>query len=634
MKKILYPILLTLILAFNISLAEKVLYVDLQVKAYLSSQPDRPQILEERTIRLIDDLETSAFLANFTLTLKPKIIDHATARIRADWLGLPPDLEKGFKEVPVEFQKNSTWLEVGEIKGKDELSFKVFLKGNEMAEESLDCSENPYDTSLFTTDQSVHFYFTFMKNSLADYFWNSNKSYLENEYERYKKTFGFIHAGSKLNYFYCSCPINQVVWDSGALYTLNPAKNSMYTLYNHNQKDVSHPALSVYLFYYYWGYAPKFMVEGAGGFYTLNYFLAAKFKKQKKLYPIKSLIWARDYNRKNREIVYWQSASFVRYLIDTYGELEFEEFYREVHEFNFETVIQKHYNKSLTEIESDWLKFIEFYRPYKEDLIYFAKQSTGFREYQKALELYLDLFEIYPTSPEVLPSLGNAYYLVGNYPEAQKVYRRWSNLDTTKAERYFVLGNLSWLVGDVKTAQLAYQKACQKDTVFAVNYVNLGKVYWTLGQKDSASVYFDLAEKKQLGPPEACELFLAQINRYIEEKDTSKVSENFQRAKNAAGRLIQTKPEEAWPYLKLGEAYLAFGAVDTAKLDSAEFYLKLAEFLEDRPYYYGQILLNLGKTYLAKKQTDSAKAVLQQVVKLPSGFYEKKEAKQLLAKIK
>ena len=74
--------------------------------------------------------------------------------------------------------------------------------------------------------------------------------------------------------------------------------------------------------------------------------------------------------------------------------------------------------------------------------------------------------------------------------------------------------------------------------------------------------------------------------------------------------------------------------MDTAKLDSAVIYLQLAEFLEDRPYYYGQILLNLGKTYLLKKQTNSAKTILQEVIKLPSGFHEKKEAKELLAKIK
>ncbi len=634
MKRVLYFLFLTLIFAFNISSAEKVLYVNLQIKAYLSSQPDKSEILEDRIIRLIDDLETAVFLANFTLTLKPRLTGNSTAEIRANWYGLPPELENGFQEVQLEFQKTAPFMEVGEIKCKNDLSFKIFLKGTKVAEESLACSDDPYDTTLFKTDKSVHFYFTFMKNSLADYFWNSNKSYLENEYERYKKTFDFILGNSKLNYFYCSCPINQVAWDSGALYALNTAKNSMYTIYNHNQKDISHPALNVYLFYYYWGYAPKFIAEGAGGFYTLNYFLSAKYKKQKKLYPLKSLIWARDYNQKNREIAYWQSASFVRYLIDTYGELKFEEFYREVHEFNFETVIQKHYNKSLAELESDWLKFVEFYRPYKEDLIYFAKQSTGFREYQKALELYLDLFEIYPTSPEVLPSLGNAYYLVGNYPEAQKVYQRWSNLDTTKAERYFVWGNISWAAGDIQSAKLAYQKACEKDTFYAVNNINLAKVYWALGQRDSALYYFDLAEKRRMDPPEACELFIAQIKNYVEKRDSSKVRENFQKAKNAAGILIQTKPEEAWPYLKLGEAYLALGAVDTAKLDSAEFYLKLAEFLEDRPYYYGQILLDLGKTYLAKKQTDSAQAVLQQVLKHPSGYQEKKEAKLLLAKIK
>ncbi len=631
MKKI--SLLLIVIFSFSSAWAEKVLYLNLRVQAYLSSQPNKSEILEDRTIRLLDDLETSVFLANFTLTLKPDISEDATALLKVNWYGLPPDLESGFKEMPLEFKKTAPFIEAGEIKGKNDLFFRILLKGNKIADEILGCTENPYDTTLWKTDESIHFYFTFIKNSLADFFWNPNKSYLENEYERYKKNFEFTHAG-KLNYFYCTCPINQIVWDSGSYYAINTAKNSIFVIYNHDHKDISHPALNVYLFYYYWGYAPKFIAEGAGGYYSLNYFIAAKFKKQKKLYPLKSLIWAKDYNSKNREVAYWESASFVRYLIDTYGNAKFKNFYEEVQEFNFESILQKYYNKSLAEIEKDWLKFIEFYQPYKNDLIYFARQSTGFKEYKKALELFLDLFKIYPSSPEALPLLGNAYYLVGNYPEAQKVYQRWSDADTTKAERHFVLGNLSWINGDLKTAKTAYQRACHKDTVYAVNLINLGKLYWALGQKDSALYYFDLAEKKKPEPPEACELFLAYVKYFVEKKDGLKVQENFQKAKNAAAILVQTKPEEAWPYLKLGETYLAASAIDPAKLDSTELYLKLAEFLEDRPYYYGQILLTLGKTYLVHKQIDSAKATLKQVLALPSGYQEKKEARELLAKIK
>ncbi len=631
MKKIF--LLLFVILSFSSALADKVLYLNLQVKAYLSSQPDKLQILEDRTVKLVDDLETSVFLANFTLTLKPRILDKATANLSVSWYGLPPDLEHGSQEVTLEFKKTAPLIQVGEIKGKNELFFKIFLKGTKIGEETLACPENPYDTTWWKTDESVHFYFTFIKNSLADYFWNSNKAYLENEYERYKELLGFSDAG-KLSYFYCSCPLNRMVWDSGALYTLNSAKNSIYTIYNHDHKDISHPGLNAYLFYYYWGYAPKFMVEGAGGFYTLNHFLAAKLKKQKKLYPLKSLIWAKDYNQKNRERAFWESASFIRFLIDNYGVEKFKNFYQEVQEFNFESVFHKYYNASLSDIESVWLKFIEFYRPYKHDLVYFAQQSTGFREYQKALELYQDLFEIYPSSPELLPSWGNAYYLVGNYLESQKIYLRWSNLDTTQAERFFILGNLSWLSGDLKTTKFAYHKACLLDTVYAVNYVNLGKLYLALGQKDSAGYYFDLAATRKQEPTQAAELFLAQMKRYSEQKDDAKLNENFQRAKNAAFKSIQTKPEEPWAYLKLGEAYLVMGLQDMAFLDSAETYLKHAEFLEDRPYYYGMILLNLGKTYLAKKQTDFAKATLEQVLKLPSGYQEKKEARELLAKIK
>jgi hypothetical protein len=66
------------------------------------------------------------------------------------------------------------------------------------------------------------------------------------------------------------------------------------------------------------------------------------------------------------------------------------------------------------------------------------------------------------------------------------------------------------------------------------------------------------------------------------------------------------------------------------EVDSAINFLQIAEFLEDRPLYRGRVLLALGKAYQRKDDTPRAKALFREVMSLPSGFDERKEAERLL----
>jgi hypothetical protein len=56
----------------------------------------------------------------------------------------------------------------------------------------------------------------------------------------------------------------------------------------------------------------------------------------------------------------------------------------------------------------------------------------------------------------------------------------------------------------------------------------------------------------------------------------------------------------------------------------------MAEFLEDRPLYQGRVFLALGKVYEKKGDLKRAGEYYNEVLGLPTGFEEKKEAEELL----
>ncbi|KAA0548501.1 hypothetical protein FZW96_07980 [Bacillus sp. BGMRC 2118] len=66
-------------------------------------------------------------------------------------------------------------------------------------------------------------------------------------------------------------------------------------------------------------------------------------------------------------LTYWQASSFTQYLIDTYGiDTYMQLFYRDIHSHKN---IQEKYGKTLEELESEWLGFLQTIEPILDEEI-------------------------------------------------------------------------------------------------------------------------------------------------------------------------------------------------------------------------------------------------------------------------
>jgi tetratricopeptide (TPR) repeat protein len=101
---------------------------------------------------------------------------------------------------------------------------------------------------------------------------------------------------------------------------------------------------------------------------------------------------------------------------------------------------------------------------------------------------------------------------------------------------------------------------------------------------------------------------------------------NYQDALFYGRRFIVEFAGKPIPYYKLGESFFHVGEVDSA----IHFY-KIAEFLEERPLYQSRVSLALALAYREKNDRSAAERYLKEVLALPAGYEEKKEARKLLA---
>ena len=89
----------------------------------------------------------------------------------------------------------------------------------------------------------------------------------------------------------------------------------------------------------------------------------------------------------------------------------------------------------------------------------------------------------------------------------------------------------------------------------------------------------------------------------------------------------QVVPHDPANYLVAGQAFSLMGNFNRAREN-----LETSFFLENRPYFLGHILLELGKLADLKGERDSACGYYNEVLTIGSGAYQKSLAKRYLEK--
>jgi tetratricopeptide (TPR) repeat protein len=583
------------------------------------------ELIDQRKIELQNGEERASFQANFTLNATANLTGDGQVLLYLDLITLPPKPQTVFKE---ELAKDGSRFLFAEVKVKQDRIFRVYLipKTSDIPEPSCDLNTLDKESEDWEELPSSHFFLRYILNSLADLHWSHIKGHAESEYKRFRETFGFTQpAMDRMEYFLLPCRANEVVWDDRFDIGLDPVKNKIYTVYNLFDRSLDSPGVGFLLFYRLWGYAPPMLAEGIGGYFSLSHHHTKKLIAAKKWVPLKQLMVTRDYRQHPKDVAFWESCSFVRFLVKTYRLDKFSRLYEKATDLTLQQVMEEVYEKNMSSLEEEWLSFLESHRDTILDFYYVTAMKMKNGHYDEAVELYHDMLDLFGRDPGTLRSLAYVHYLKGDYDESERYYQEVLSEDTLNLEYLHILGNIKTIKGEYDEAKSYYQRVIRLDSTYTPSYVKLANLEILNGDLLPAKERLERALELNPGSQTRVEIYSDLGTIYDKLAQSEQAKENFELALLYARRFVIEFSDRPIPYLKLGESFFNVGEVD-----SAINFLNIAEFLEDRPLYRSRTLLALGKAYQEKKNLAKAKALLQEALRMPAGYEERREAEKLL----
>lgn len=602
----------------------------IDVKEGIPGDSSSFQLIDQKNIRLLNGKQTVSFQANFTLSITPTIIPRELSGgsqkliLTVELITLAPEAQTIFKEISA---KDNQTLFLGEVRAKMGRAYRVFLTpkiiGNSKEECDLDTRDKEEDWEELP---SSHFFFWYMDNSLADFHWRRIKGFVEEEYRRFREVFGFTQpAMDRMVYYLVPCRVSEVIWDDRFDTGLDPVKNKTYVIYNLYDRSLDSPNVGFLMFYRLWGYAPSLLAEGIGGYFSLSHHFTKKLIKNNKFIPLENLTVSLDYRNQPQPAGFVEACSFVRFLIGEYNLDKFKNFYQQVTDLTFDETLMKVYGKNLATLENEWLSFLDEYKDVKSDFYHLATVKMSYRDFDEAQELYEDMLELFGRDVGILRSLAYLHYLKGEYDKSKEYYVEVLSTDSLNVEYLYIIGNTNYLRGRYEEARKFYQKALLLDSSYVEAYIKLGELDLLEEKLLSAQDHFNKAEAIKASSQAKVDVYsgLGKVFQKLDKEEKAK--ESFKKALDFSGSFLFGYPENPLPYLKKGELFFNLG-----EIDSAINYFRIAEFLEDKPLYRGRVLLALGKASEKKGDRKRAEEYYNEVLDLPTGFQEKKEAEKLL----
>lgn len=617
--------ILILLLGPALVLAAEGVLLNIRVEEKVSSDSASAKLIDEREIEFLDGVETASFQANFTLTLTPQILDSENVVLNISLITLPPRPQSVFKEV---LARSNQAFFLTDVAVKGDRVFRVQLTPRITEVSDPDCDLDTRDKESEDWDElpSAHFFFRYLLNSLADLHWSRFKGHAEIEYRRFRSAFGFTQpAMDRMEYFLVHCRVPEVTWDHRFDIGLDPVRNKLYAVYNLFERSLDSPGIGFLLFYRIWGYAPPMLAEGAGNYFSLSHHFTNKLILSRRWVPLKRLILTKDYRSQPADVALWESSSFVRFLLATYTQDKFKKLYQKATDLTLERDFREVYQKDLGTLEKEWLSFLDTYQDSISDFYYVAKVRMTNLHYDEAIELYEDMLNLYGRDPGTLRSLAYVYYLQGDYDEAERYYQEVLGRDTLNLEYLHILGNIKRIQGEYDQAKDYYQKVIHLDSTYLDSYVRLAELETTGGDFPSAQQHLQRALQLEPGTQSNVEINLVLGSIYEKMNKPKEAQKSFEKALVYARRFIVEFTGEPIPYFRLGECFFNIGEVDSA----IHFY-QIAEFLEERPLYQGRVNLAMGKAYKETNDLPRAERYLREVLNLPAGYEERKEAETLL----
>jgi len=619
-------LLVAVVLLSGAALAEEGIEFTFEVYQHDSTK-QKDVLLFSDTAVALKNITATGFLVAFSVEVQVTQVDSNQAAFEVHLVTLGPPAHTYSRSFTVEYGLPAA---IDSIAGKGAARYSfVAMPLSPVDIDTSVCAFNHREQGTFSFDPTAHMDIYYVPNSLGDYYWDSVKDLFERDYRLFKSLLNFSLPG-KYHIFLCPCPVSSVIWDSRFGMAVDPTRNTAYALYSQeiNSADpflVLQTAVLRNL-----GYAPAFLSEGLANYLSFALFDMKEILKGSQAVPLSKLLNSYQYFSADPHLADRTSTTFVKYLIDRYTLARFKALWKVVDDINLADKIEEVYGKNIAELESEWKEYVDTITIPPQEFILLAEKAEQMRDYLQMLKYARAFTEHSATASDSLSSLyllERAYFFVGDYYRAASVQEALTNLKSSSAKNWLTMAAYKMMNGYYEEARSDLLRAQSLDSIDHIVKFNLAlNNLFTGNEEECRKILQDLVSNPTRGSGGESRIVLANILRTSqEEADRAMAITYYNEAVPMYDQQLRLHRASPTAYLWLGIAFLGLGDTDMA----AE-HLRMALFLETRPFYLGMINLWLGKVADALGDHAAARDFYGKVLLLPSADYHQKEARKYL----
>jgi len=617
--------IVTVSLAATGAQAEPGVEVEIRVKEFLQANPPLSAWVDSNTVVLPIGKEVYGLQGNFGINLLVSSIDSQSVSLQYRLATLGSNVQQRSAIVDVEL---GVPVIIDSIPGKGKSYYRALLTPR-LTEIERTCWETVNEPESWPSDPSAFFEFYFVRNSLADAHWNVLRDFLEREYKVVHKVFDLEFPG-RIHFYFCPCSIEYLDFERGFGLAIDPARLAGYAVYHKGANSVDPQITNLLKFYRWWGFAPRFLVWGVSGYTDFSDYYARKYLDENRLVPFNKLLVSGEFRSVDPLVAYFESASFVHFLIDSIGVASFHELYDKSTDLSIKPAFLSVTGRTIKQWEQMWRNYIaarEFRYP---ELVFHAHRAQAILRQSEYLEyLELAVADLKDTVSESLTQeLAAAYYTVGRYGDAHTWYKNLVDIDPDNAQYRQYCGNITAVLGRLDEAWEYFEEAVRLDTAYAAPFLSMGDIMELRGRPDSAVALWNIGLDRGESIPMYTELLirLARYDRHQHRRVKS--LDRMTMARNATARLLNQYPDHPRYLLRMADVL-----TEMLQPDSALMYYETAEFFEERPYYLANIYLGIGKAYDLARNREKAVEYYEKVFDVNAGYGTRRNAEKYINQI-
>lgn len=586
------------------------------------------QLLFADTNQFVVGIPTSGFLLTFSVDIDLESVDTTGCRFSLHVITLGPTARTYSRNFRVEYGLPAR-IENIQGKGSSRYVFE-FTPLRSFETDSSWCSYSHRQTNTFTIEPSAHLDFHYLPNSLGDFYWGVAKGILEEHYNRIQTLYNFNMPG-KYDIYLCPCFIPSVIWDKRFATAVDPTRTTAHAIFTHalNTTDPFVLAHTVVLRNY--GYAPPFLSEGLANYLSLALFDMKEIMALKQNVPLDGLLDTYQYYTSDPYVADRTGATFVMFLVNQYGFPRFKELYEVADDLNLRREIEKQYDLSITELETEWQTYVDTSQIDASSLVFHSSLAEAMFDYRLMLRYAKAAAKLSRTAQDSLGHLSllkRAYSYNGDYYSATDVQQQLVKLQSSSAMLWMTLGTYRMMNGLYDEAAKDLSTAFSLDTTDHTVRFNLAKNCELHGDRLKAIEHlkYVVDNPSKAGPHVGAMIVLGGLLRDSEdEQERAQGRQYFLQSIRGLEASIQSGPPAPSTHL-----WLAIACIGADEFEAARGYLDGALFLETRPFYLGMTHLWMGK--LADLTGDRATATdnYSQVLAISSAAYHQTEAERYL----